>query len=94
MVDIETQVEETTWDLEPLVDGKGAAGVDELLDAAQAKTAELAKSKGQIGEFDGARLAAFMDGLAEIYDLAGRAGTYAGLAFSADMSDEALGGLM
>ncbi|MGH2827759.1 MAG: M3 family oligoendopeptidase [Actinomycetota bacterium] len=94
MVDTEAQLEETTWDLEPLVDGTGSAGVDELLDAAKAKSAELAKSKGRIGEFDGAGLASFMDGLAEVYDLVGRAGTYAALAFSADMSDEALGALM
>ncbi|MGH2749612.1 MAG: M3 family oligoendopeptidase [Actinomycetota bacterium] len=95
MASTKTQsVEEATWDLEPLVDGRGAAGVDELMDRAQALASELAQNKGHIAEFDGPRLAAYMDGLAEVYDLVGRAGSYAGLAFSADMSDEKRGALM
>ena len=85
---------EATWDLEPLVDGMGAEGVDSLLDSAQAKAEELAGAKGTIAEFDGARLATYMDGLAEVYDLVGRAGSYAGLAFSADMTDQVRGALM
>jgi len=95
MAETETQsVEEATWDLEPLVDGRGAQGVDELLDEAQSKASTLAENKGHIAEFDGARLAAYMNDLAEVYDLVGRAGSYAGLAFSADMSDEKRGALM
>jgi oligoendopeptidase F len=95
MTDTKTQsVEEATWDLEPLVDGRGPAGVDELLDKAQEKASELAKSKDHVQEFDGPRLAEYMNGLAEVYDLVGRAGSYAGLAFSADMSDEKRGALM
>jgi oligoendopeptidase F len=95
MADTKTQsVEEATWDLEPLVDGGGAEGVDQLLDEAQTKATALAENKGHIAEFDGARLAAYMNDLAEVYDLVGRAGSYAGLAFSADMSDEKLGALM
>jgi oligoendopeptidase F len=35
-----------------------------------------------------------MNDLAQVYDLVGRAGSYAGLAFSADMSDEKRGALM
>jgi oligoendopeptidase F len=95
MADTKTQsVEEATWDLEPLVDGKGAEGVDQLLDEAQTKATVLAENKGHIAEFDGARLGAYMSDLAEVYDLVGRAGSYAGLAFSADMSDEKRGALM
>ena len=95
MADTKTQpVEEATWDLEPLVDGKGPEGVDQLLNEAQTKATVLAENKGQIAEFDGARLATYMRDLAEIYDLVGRAGSYAGLAFSADMSDETRGALM
>jgi oligoendopeptidase F len=95
MADTKTQsVEEATWDLEPLVDGKGPAGVDELLDEAQTKATALAENKGHIVEFDGGRLAAYMNDLADVYDLVGRAGSYAGLAFSADMSDEKSGALM
>ena len=95
MADTKTQsVEEATWDLEPLVDGRGPQGVDELLDEGQAKASALAENKGHIAEFDGARLAAYMNDLAQVYDLVGRAGSYAGLAFSADMSDEKRGALM
>ena len=95
MAETKTQsVEEATWDLEPLVDGRGARGVDELLDEAQSKASALAENKGHIAEFDGARLAAYMSDLAQVYDLVGRAGSYAGLAFSADMSDEKRGALM
>ena len=95
MADTKTQsVEEATWNLEPLVDDKGPAGVDELLDEGQAKATALAENKGHIAEFDGPRLAGYMNDLAEIYDLVGRAGSYAGLAFSADMSDEKRGALM
>jgi oligoendopeptidase F len=95
MAQTKTQsVEEATWDLEPLVDGKGPAGVDELLDEAQIKAEALAEKKGHIAEFDGGRLAAYMNDLADVYDLVGRAGSYAGLAFSADMSDEKRGALM
>jgi oligoendopeptidase F len=95
MADTKTQsVEEATWDLEPLVDGKGPDGVDQLLNEAQNKATALAGNKGHIAELDGARLAAYMKDLAEVYDLVGRAGSYAGLAFSADMSDEKSGALM
>jgi len=95
MADTKTQpVEEATWDLEPLVDGKGPDGVDHLLNEAQTKATALAANKGHIAEFDGVRLARYMKDLAEIYDLVGRAGSYAGLAFSADMADEKRGALM
>ncbi|CAN5723299.1 M3 family oligoendopeptidase [soil metagenome] len=95
MADTKTQsVEEATWNLEPLVDNMGPQGVDELLDEGQAKASALAENKGHIAEFDGSRLAAYMNDLAEVYDLLGRAGSYAGLAFSADMSDEKRGALM
>ncbi|MGH2775074.1 MAG: M3 family oligoendopeptidase [Actinomycetota bacterium] len=87
-------VEEATWNLEPLVDNKGPDGVDELLDEAQAKASALAENKGHVAEFDGPRLAEYMNDLAQVYDRVGRAGSYAGLAFSADMSDQKRGALM
>ena len=95
MADTKTQsLEEATWNLEPLVDGRGVPGVDELLDEARTKARELAKSKGRMADFDGAELARFMTGLAEVYDLVGRAGSYAGLRFSVDMTDQERGALM
>ncbi|HVW18085.1 MAG TPA: M3 family oligoendopeptidase, partial [Solirubrobacteraceae bacterium] len=49
---------------------------------------------GRVAELDGAGLAAAMDELSAIYELAGRAGNYAALRFSADTSDPANGALL
>ncbi len=88
-------LQDVTWDLEHLVDGRGPDGVDALLEeAAERARAFAAAHAGKVAELDGAGLAAAMDELAEIYDLAGRAGNYAGLLFSADTSDPANGALM
>ncbi len=49
---------------------------------------------GKLGELDGAGLARAMQELAEIYELVGRAGTYAGLRFSTDTANPANGALL
>ncbi len=73
----------------------GRRGSTPLLDeAAQRAQAFAAAHAGNVAELDGDGLAAAMDELAAIYDLAGRAGNYAGLLFSADTSDPANGALM
>lgn len=82
------------WDLEPLVNNRGIAGVDELLDQADELADELAKARGQLDSFDGDRLAAYMGRLAELEDLTGRAGNYAQLRYSADTNDPANGALV
>ena len=38
---------DVAWDLEPLVDGRGAAGVDALLDDAEARAHALASYRGR-----------------------------------------------
>jgi oligoendopeptidase F len=90
-----TTLEDVTWDLEHLVAGEGAAGVDRLLDEAAARAdAFAAAHAGRVSALDGAGLAAAMDELAEIHDLAGRAANYAALRFSADTADPANGALL
>ena len=88
-------VEDVTWDLEHLVDGEGPAGVDRLLEDATRRAETFAEQyAGRLAEIDGPGLVAAMDELSEIHDLVGRAGHYAALRFSADMSDPANGALM
>ena len=88
-------LEDVTWNLEHLVDDEGAAGVERLLDEAAALGKEFAaQHAGRVADLDGPGLVAAMDRLAEIHDLAGRAGNYAALRFSADTSDPANGALL
>jgi oligoendopeptidase F len=92
--DADLTASEVVWDLEPLLPDPGDAGLDELLDAADARADELAKTRGKVAELDAAGLAAFMTGLADLLDLIGRAGSYAGLDFSTDTTDPARGARM
>ncbi len=85
----------TAWDLEPLVDGQGEAGVErQLSDALTHAQGFAARYAGRLAEIDGAQLAEAMTELAVIYELVGRAGTYAGLRFSTDTANPAYGALM
>src|SRR5688500_119089 len=83
-----------TWDIDSLVEGRGEAGVDALLDQAQARAERLAENKGRIASFDGDELAAFMSELGEVRELIGRAGSFVHLAFSTDTQDPAKGALL
>ncbi|MBO0767117.1 MAG: M3 family oligoendopeptidase [Solirubrobacterales bacterium] len=86
---------DTAWDLAPLVDGAGAAGVDERLAAADKRAEAFAAAhKGKVAQLDGAGLAAAMHELAEISDMAGRAGAYAFLNFATDTADPERGALV
>lgn len=91
----EHALEDVVWDLEHLVAGEGRSGVDRLLDEAAARAdAFAAAHAGRVAEIDGPGLAAAMNELAEIHELVGRAGSYAGLRFAADTIDPANGALM
>jgi oligoendopeptidase F len=89
------ELEQTAWDLEPLVDGEGRDGVgrrlDEALELAQAFAQRYA---GRLAELDSAALAEAMRALADIQELVARAGYYAMLGFSVDTVDPATGALM
>jgi oligoendopeptidase F len=85
----------TEWNLEPLVEGTGRAGVDRLL--AEASNLALAfreRYAGRIGELDAHALAQAMLELERIQDLSGRASSYAGLDFSTDTADPTRGALL
>jgi oligoendopeptidase F len=92
---IDPELEQAAWDLEPLVDGEGEAGVEHRLEEALTRAQAFAERyAGKLGELDGHGLAEAMGELAAIYELVGRAGTYAGLRFSTDTADPANGALL
>jgi oligoendopeptidase F len=88
-------LERARWDLEPLVDGGGTERALAQLDEAQGLADEFAeRHRGKVAELDAPGLANAMRELETISDLAGRAGTYASLAFSVDTLTPEVGALM
>ena len=88
-------LQSASWDLEPLVESRGAAGVEELLTEARDRSATFAeRHRGRVAELDAAGLADAMHELGAIHDLAGRAGSYAMLSFSLDTADPPRGALV
>ena len=92
--DTDLTAADVAWDLEPLVDGKGEAGVDELLDDADRVAASVAERRGTVAELDAAGLASVMHELASIAEVVGRAASYASLRFAADTTDPGRGALL
>ena len=93
------ELQEVAWDLSDLLNGAGGgnpqAGVDALLADAQTRADAFADSyAGKLAEIDGAGLVTAMRELAEIEEIAARAGTYAHLAFSTDTQSPANGALL
>jgi oligoendopeptidase F len=89
------ELEAAAWDLEPLVEGEGREGVERRLDQALERARAFAERyPGEIAELDPAGLREAMQELAAIYDLVGRAATYAALMFSTDTADPARGALL
>jgi oligoendopeptidase F len=89
------ELEQAAWDLEPLVGGEGEAGVKTRMEQALAHAQSFAERyTGKLAELDGAGLAEAMRLLAEIHELVGRAGSYAGLRFSTDTADPQNGALL
>jgi oligoendopeptidase F len=89
------ELEQAAWDLDALVDGAGDAGVQRQLDEALTRAQSFAERyAGKLEELDGASLAEAMHELGAIYDLIGRAGTYAALRFSTDTADPSRGALL
>ena len=84
----DVELEQTAWELEPLVDSDGPAGADRLMEEASERASTFAERyQGKVAELDAHGLAEAMHELAEISELAGRAATYAGLRFSTDTAD-------
>jgi oligoendopeptidase F len=89
------ELQQTAWDLEPLVDGEGQEGVERrLTDALVRAEAFAARYAGKLNGFDSAGLREAMSELAAVSELIGRAGYYAALRFSTDTADPANGALL
>jgi oligoendopeptidase F len=85
----------TEWDLSPLVNGEGEAGVGHQLERALEHAAAFAdRHAGKVGELDPAGLERAMHELEEIHDLVGKAASYASLQFATDTADPARGALL
>src|SRR5437016_1781595 len=83
--ELDEELARTAWDLDPLVEGQGAQGVEQrLAEALERAQAFAARYAGKLEELDAGDLRTAMEELAAIQDFAGRAGTYAALRFSAD----------
>jgi oligoendopeptidase F len=86
---------QTAWDLEPLVDGEGEAGVEIRLQDALTRSQVFAERyAGKLDGLDSTGLGEAMAELAEIYELLGRAGSYAALRFSTDTAAPENGALL
>jgi oligoendopeptidase F len=93
-VDPDLTAAEVSWDLEPLVHGKGADGVEGLLAEAEAAAGRIEAFRGQIAGIDAAGLATLMGELATLQEALGRAGSYVSLRFATDSFDPERGAAM
>ncbi len=89
-----TELNDLTWDIDTLVDGRGPAGVQSLMDEGRTRAAALAHSKGKISSFDAGALGLFMKELGEVEEIVGRAASYAHLWFATDTADPERGALL
>jgi oligoendopeptidase F len=92
--DADLTAADVAWDLEPLADDRGEAGVDALLDEADRVAATIAERRGTVARLDAGGLAAVMQELASLAELVGRAGSYAQLRFAVATTDPARGALL
>jgi oligoendopeptidase F len=89
------KLEAASWDLEPLVDGRGGDGVQAMLAEARDRAAAFSERyKGRVAELGAPELAEAMTELGAIHDLGGRAASYAMLSYSLDTADAERGALM
>ena len=94
MTSTDLTAEDVLWDLEPLLPAPDDAGLEALLSAAEAKADALTEFRGQVAEIDADRFVELMRGMAEVQELIGRAGSFAGLDFAADTTDPERGARM
>jgi oligoendopeptidase F len=87
--------DDVLWDLSDLLDGRDdEEAVLELLDQADAQADGLAAHRGEVAGWDAHALADFLQRQAELSEVIGRAGSWASLRFSTDVTDPARGALM
>jgi oligoendopeptidase F len=92
--DTDLLASDVAWNLEPLVDDRGPAGADVLLDEAQGRADQLTGHRGKVADLDAGGLAAVMHELAEVQERIERAGSYAALRFSVDTTEPERGALL
>ncbi|MEA2439957.1 MAG: oligoendopeptidase [Thermoleophilaceae bacterium] len=89
------ELQATEWDLDPLVDGRGADGVKELMGQADELGSTFAERyQGKVGELDADGLVESMREMVRLYELVDRAASYAYLRFSTDTADPERGALL
>jgi len=89
------ELAEIAWDLDPLVHGGAEEGARALLaQAAERAGAFAAAHAGRVRELDAEGLRAAMEELGTLYELVGRAASYASLRFAVDTADPARGALL
>jgi oligoendopeptidase F len=82
------ELQATAWDLSPLVDGQGEAGVERQLDDATNRASAFAQTyAGKVATLDAAGLETAMRELGALNELVGRAGSYVSLQFAIDTAD-------
>jgi oligoendopeptidase F len=92
---VDPELEQTAWDLDPLVAGGGDDGARaQLAEALERSQAFASRYAGKLEELDSTALEQAMRELATIQELVGRAGTYAALRFSVNTSDPVRGALL
>jgi oligoendopeptidase F len=85
----------TEWDLDPLVEGDGEAGVTRMLEEAVAGAASFAQAyAGKVSELTASGLKRAMHELERIHELVERAGSYAALRFATDTAEPRRGALL
>lgn len=89
-----SDVDQVAWDLETLLPRSGEEGVTQLLDRMGAVATEIEAAKGTVAAMDAGELVALLERFAELYDVIGRVGNYAGLRFAVDTADAASAALM
>jgi len=92
---VDPALEAAAWDLQPLVESRGAEGAVALLEEARDRAATFAEAHhGRVAELGSEGLVDAMRELGAISDLAGRAGSYAMLGFALDTADPERGALI
>ena len=86
--------DDIVWDLNPLLPAPDDSGLEQLLATADATADRLAGFHGRVAALDADGLFEFMQGLAEVHDVIGRAGSFVGLDFAADTTDPERGARM
>src|SRR3954471_12238454 len=89
------ELQQTEWDLDPLVAGRGAEGVEEYLAKADELATQFAERyQGKVAELDSDGLTQAMRETVEMYEDVDRAASFAYLRFSTDTADPERGALL